>query len=343
MATTSSRGKNPRGTQPPLTLLLWQDSLLEWGIPAILIGAIVCVALLGAFEVLAQTTGVLTLGCLLLLLVGFFLFKPLLTGAAEAQRQPFVWGLAGVWIILTCAQLYFAIFVGQEVTSGVIATDGTGIDLPLGAKGTVYDLVVEGNFATAAGEGGREGGYTLLLENNGQKMQEYTGNFTETLARQRLGRRGSTTTRRLHNHGLHLLVSQGEGTYHLTVTRVDPQLTPTLQISLYRDTYPEKTFWLLSVLLLIGAYIVELWNIATEPPLVMVTAAAIAFVLTFRNLGVPPHSYQDIIGAFMVAAIGGPIAGWIFHVVADAIARNMGFSRTKLNANVDGKSGKKKR
>src|SRR5215471_7600033 len=329
MATASSRDKNLRAARPPLTLLLWQDALLEWGVPVILIGAIVCFALLGAFEQIAHTTGVLALGCLLLLLVGFFLFKPILISADEAQRKLLTWGLAFMWIVLTWAQLYFAIFVGQEITAGAITTDSAGIDLPLGAPGTVYDLVVEGNFATAAGEGGREGGYSLLLEKDGQKIQELTGNFSETLARQRLGRRGSTTTRRLHNHGLHPLISQGAGAYHLTLTRVDPQLSPSLQVFLYRDTYPEKTFWFLSVLLLIGAYIAEIWNIATEPPLVMVTAAAIVFVLTFRNLGVPPHSYQDIVGAFMVAAIAGPILGWVFHVAADAIARNLGFSRTK--------------
>jgi hypothetical protein len=341
MATAPSRGKNARST-PPITLLLWQDALLEWGIPTILIGAMAAVALLGAFEVLAQTTGVLTLGCLLLVLVGFFLFKPLLIGAANTERRPLTWGLAAVWLLLTCAQFYFAIFVGQEVTAGAIATDGTGIDLPLATKGTVYDLIVEGKFATA-GEGAREGGYSLLLEQNGQKVQEYTGKLTETLSQQRLGRRGSTTTRHLHNHALHPLISPGEGAYRLTVARVDPQLTPTLQIALYRDTYPEKTFWLLSVLLLIGAYIVELWNIAIEPPLVMATAAAIVFGLTFRNLGVPPHSYQDIVGAVMVAAIGGPLIGWVFHFIADFIARNLGFSHTKLHAALDGKSSKKKR
>ncbi len=225
----------------------------------------------------------------------------------------------------------------------MITTDNAGIDLPLGARGTEYDLVLEGNFASAAGEGGREGGYTLLLEKDGQKIQEFTGNFTETLARQRLGRRGSTTTRHLHNHAQHPFVSQGEGTYHLTVTRVDPQLTPSLQVFLYRDTYPEKTFWLLSFLLLVGAYIVEIWHIAAEPPLVMVTAAAIVFVLTFRNLGVPPHSYQDIIGAFMVAAIGGPLIGWIFHVAADAVAKNTGFSRSKPSSVAESKGGKKRK
>ncbi|MGE0683879.1 MAG: hypothetical protein AB7P69_23625, partial [Candidatus Binatia bacterium] len=306
MATTSTRGKNPQTAQP-LFWLLWQDALLEWGLPVTLIGAIICFALLGAFEQIAQTTGILTLGGLLLLLVCFLLFKPTLTNAIETKLKSFTWGLALAWLAITCVQFYFSIFVGQEITSRAITKDSSGMELTLGAQGTIYDLVIEGNFSTAVGQGGREGGYTLLLEKDGQRLQELTSNFSETLARQRLGRRGSTTTHRLHNHSLHSLVSPGEGTYHLTVARIDPQLTPTLQVFLYRDTYPQKTFWLLNALLLIGAYIGETWQATVEIPLVLVTAAALMFVVTFRNIGVPPHSYQDIIGAFLVAALAGPL------------------------------------
>src|SRR5215470_3932740 len=99
MATTSARDKNPRATRQPLTMILWQEALLEWGIPVILIAAIACLALLGAFEEIAHTTGVLALGWLLLLLVGFLLFKPILTGAAvETRHKSLTWGLAFVWI-----------------------------------------------------------------------------------------------------------------------------------------------------------------------------------------------------------------------------------------------------
>jgi prepilin signal peptidase PulO-like enzyme (type II secretory pathway) len=310
-------------------MALWQDTLLEWGIPVILIGALVSVALLGAFDEIAPTTGVLTLSGLLLLFVAFLLFKPVLMSATEVQYKPWIWGLALAWLVITCTQVYFSIFVGQEITSGSITTESGGIDLPLGAQGTVYDLVLAGNFSTAGGEGKREGSYSLLLEKDGQKIQELTGMFSETLARQRLGRRGSTTTRHLHNHVLHPLISPGEGTYHLTLTRVDAQLTPTLEVALYRDTYPEKIFWVLSILLLVGAYIGERWYVALEPPFVLVTTAALTFVLTFRHLGVPPHNYQDIIGAFMVAAIVGPLVGWIFRVIADVIAKNIGYAKPK--------------
>lgn len=336
MATAPTRGKSAH-TTPPLTLLLWQEALLSWGIPLLLGAAIIITALLSAFEQIAPPTGVSSLSCLLLLLVGFFLFKPVLTGVVEPRLTAMTWGLGLAWITITCVQVYFAVFVGQELLSSPVTADSGGIALPLDAQGTVYDLVVDGNFAAMAGEVGREAGYNLSLEKDGQKIQDFSGVFSEHWSRQRLGRRGSTTSRRLHNHVLHPLVSPGEGTYQLAVVRIDPQLTPTLHISLYRDTYPEKTFWLLSALLLIGAYVGEVLHVGKEAPLVLVTASALAFVLTFRNLGVPPHSYRDLIGAIMVAAIAGPLGGWIFHVVADAASKSLGFSRHSAAAVSKGK------
>jgi hypothetical protein len=341
MATASTRGKPSRSAQP-FAMALWQGALLAWGLPVILIGAIIGVALLGAFDQILHTTGVLTLNGLLLLLVAFLLFKPILTSTTEGHNTSLVWGLAFAWLVITCTQVYFSIFVGQEITSGSISTETGGIDLQFGAQGTVYDLVLEGNFSSSGGEGNREGGYSLLLAKEGQKIQELTGIFSETLARQRLGRRGSTTTKHLHNHVLHPLISPGEGTYHLTLTQVDTQLTPTLEVALYRDTYPEKIFWLLSLLLLVGAYVGERWYATLEPPLVLVTAPALTFVLTFRHLGVPPHGYQDIVGAFMVAAIVGPLLGWVFRISADAVAKNMGYAKPKPVTASSGKGGKGK-
>jgi hypothetical protein len=308
---------------------MWKAALFDWGVPLLLGGGIAVVALLAILSEIAPTIGVTALGCLLLLLIVFFPLKTALSGAVEPRLKALTLGFSLVWIGVTCAQLYFAIFVGSLAGGGSVAADGVAMPLPLGEQGTVYDLVVEGNFTAAAGEVGREAGYTLLLAKDGQKIQEFAGVFSERSVRQRLGRRGSTTSHQLHNHVLHSFVSPGEGTYQLTTVRIDPQLTPTLSVSLFRDTYPEKTFWLLSLLLLIGAYIGEVWLTEKEVPLVLVTAVALIFVLTFRHLGVPPHSYGDLVGAVMIAAIAGPLGGWLFRVVADVVGKSLGFSRPK--------------
>ena len=328
MATVSTRGKSPRPSQP-LLMLLWQEALLDWGIPTLLGAAIAIVALLAILDQVAPTAGVLALGFLLLLLVVFFPVKVALTGAIESRLKALTLGFSLAWIGITYAQLYFAVFVGSLVTGGAVAADGTAMALPLDQQGTAYDLVVEGSFTAATGEVGREAGYNLSLEKDEQKIQDFIGVFSEHWARQRLGRRGSTTSHQLHNHSLHRLVSPGEGTYRLTATRVDPQLTPALSVSLYRDIYPEKTFWLLSVLLLLGAYVGEVLLVEKEVPFVLVTVAALVFVLTFRNLGVPPHGYRDLVGAVMIAAIVGPLGAWLFRAVADMVSKSLGFSRPK--------------
>lgn len=323
MATTLSHGKNSKAAQH-ISRLLWQDAILEWGIPTLLIGAIVSFILLGLLGLITLAIGVLGTSGMLLLFCCFLLFKPLLTQSMAAKLKSFTWGLAVAWVIIFCVQLYFSIFVGQEVSSGVLTANNGGIELPLGAQGTTYDLIIEGNFSAAAGEGNREGGYTLLLEKDGQRIQEIAGRLSETTSRQRLGRRGSATAHHLHNHSLHALVSPGEGLYRLTTTHVDPQLTPTLQASLYQDIYPRKIFWLLSAILLIGSYAGEIIYETLEPPLVLVTTAVLAFVVTFRNIGVPPHTYQDIIGAGLVAALAGPLLGWFLRTLMNTLGKSVG-------------------
>jgi hypothetical protein len=310
-----------------MILIPWQRVLLDWGIPILLGGTLAVVTLLVFLNQVAPAPSILILGVSLLLLVVFFPLKTALSDGVEARLKMLVIGFGLAVIVVTCVQLYFAIFVGEAIISGAVAVDGEALKMPLNELGTAYELVVEGSFAAAAGQVGRESSYVLTLEKDGQKIQEFSGVFSERWGRQRLGRRGSTTTHQLHNHSLHVFTSPGEGVYELAATRVDPQLSPALSVFLYRDTYPEKTFWFLSALLLIGAYVVEVLFATREIPFVLVTTAVLVFVVTFRNLGVPPHNYQDLVGAVMIAAIVGPLGGWIFRVIADLVGKSLGFSR----------------
>lgn len=329
MPTASTRNKNVRSTRS-MILIPWRKVLLDWGIPILLGGALAVVTILVFLNQVAPAPSILVLGVSLLLLIVFFPVKAALSGGGEARLKMLVVGFGLALIEVTCVQLYFAIFVGESIINGAVAVDGEAMKMSLDKLGTAYELVVEGSFAAAAGQVGREAGYVLTLEKDEQKIQEFAGVFSERWGRQRLGRRGSTTTHQIHNHSLHVFSSPGEGVYQLAATRVDPQLSPALSVFLYRDTYPEKTFWLLSALLLIGAYVMEVLFAAREIPFVSVTAAALVFVLTFRSLGVPPHNYQDLIGAVMIAAIVGPLGGWIFRIIANLVGKSLGFSRPKL-------------
>lgn len=339
MATASSRSKTARPTQS-VRLFLWRDALFSWGIPLLLVGAMGIIAFLGGFDEIAQSTGIVALGWISLLILLFFLLQSALaTGDTRLRTWAFAFGLA--WIAITWTQVYFTVFVGQQVFTGAVGMDGTTA-LSLEAPGTVYDLVVEGNFITTPGGVGREAGYGLSLEQDGQPIQSFTGVLSEHWGRQRLGRRGSASVRQLHNHGLHRFQSPGEGTYQLKATRIDGQLTPTLTVTLYRDTYPQKTFWVLNLLLLVGAYLLEVLYLGKDAGFVLATAGALAFVLIFPHLGVPPHTYQNLIGAVMIAALAGPLGGWLFRTLADVVWKTFGFSKAEAIGVARGKEKKRK-
>jgi hypothetical protein len=105
MATASTHGKNVRSAQAA-TPLLWQDALLSWGIPTLLGGAIVIIALLAVIDEIAPSTGVTALG-FLLLLVMFFPLRAVLAEAIEPHQKTLMLGLSLLWIVITCTQRKF--------------------------------------------------------------------------------------------------------------------------------------------------------------------------------------------------------------------------------------------
>lgn len=342
MATMSSSGK---GTRPAssLSFLFWREAFVSWGIPLVLVGAIGVFAILGGFDAVAQSTGVLAIGCLALVLLLFFLLRALLTTTAEPRLR--IWALAlGVgWLAITCSQLYFAVFVGRQMFAGSVTTEGESTPFSLEAQGTPYDLVVAGNFVQGQPGSAREAGYSVLLEQEGKTVQEFTGVLSEHWGRQRVGRRATAPVRQLHDHALHPFVSPGEGNFSLKAGRIDAQLSQPLTVILYRDTFPQRTLWVLSALLLLGAYGLETITGKKEQGFLLGTAAAVVFVLIFPFSGAPPHTYQNLIGAAMIAVFLGPVAGWIFRMVADAIWKNTRRISKTSAAHSGGKEKDKKR
>jgi hypothetical protein len=321
MATVSMQKEDGRPRRS-LTWLLWQEALLSWGIPLLLIGAMAVMATLGFFDLIGQIVGVAVLGWLLLLVVAFFTFRAALTGVPQSKLKTWTVGLSLVWIILTVFQFSYTIFARQRIATETVGPETTAT-LALEGGGAAYDLVVEGTFVPMAGETARQAGYQLVLEKDGTSIQTLTGTFSEQWVRQRLGRRGSTRSLQVHNHVLHHLQNGAGGTYRLKLVSLDPQLQPSLQISLYRNTYPQKTFWLLDAFLLLGAYLLETLVAAQEVPLLLITATILAFLMTFQNNEIPPPSYRHLIGAALIAVIAGPLGGWGFRLVANSVRRGL--------------------
>lgn len=327
MATASIQRK-PLHPRRSLTWFLWQEALLSWGIPLLLIGAMAVVAILGFFDLIEQVIGVATLGWLLLLVVAFFTFRAALTGVPQSRLKTWTVGLGLIWVTLTMLQFSSTIFARQRVSTETVGPETTAT-LTLERAGTAYDLVVEGTFVPMAGETARQAGYQLVLEKDGTPIQTLTGTFSEQWVRQRLGRRGSTQSLQVHNHVLHHLQNGVGGTYRLKLVSLDPQLQPPLQISLYRNTYPQKTFWLLDAVLLLGAYLLETLAAVQEVPLLLITATTLAFLMIFQNIEIPPPSYRHFIGAAMIAIIVGPLSGWGLRLVANSVRRGLSWRRRR--------------
>ena len=342
MATTLSSG---RGSHPAasLSFLLWQEALISWGIPLILIGTIGVFAVLGGLAVISQSTGILAIGCLVLVLLLFFLLRGLLTSTADPRLRTWVPILSVGWLAITCAQLYFAVFVGHQIFTGSVTTEGESASFSLETQGTPYELVVAGNFVEGQPGSAREASYSVLLEKEGKPVQEFTGVLSEHWGRQRVGRRATAPVRQLHDHALHPFISPGEGNYVLKAGHIDAQLSQPLTVFLYHDTFPQKTFWMLSAMLLLGAYILETVIGKKEQGFLLGTAGAVAFVLIFPYSGTPPHTYQNLIGAAMIAVFLGPLGGWIFRLVADVIWKKMSRKNKTSAAPLGGKEKNKKR
>jgi hypothetical protein len=328
MATPLSSGKRTRSSS--LSFLLWWEAFIGWGIPLILVGTLGVFAVLGGLAVIAQSTGILAIGCLILVLLLFFLLRALLPGTVEPRLRTWVPIMGVGWLAITGLQLYFAVYVGNQVFTGAVTTEGESAAFSLEAPGSRYDLVIAGNFVPGQPGSSREAGYKVLLEKEGKVVQEFAGVLSEHWGRQRVGRRATAPVRQLHDHELHPFVSPGEGSYVLKSERIDAQLAQPLTVLLYRDTFPQKTFWVLSALLLLGAYWLEKATGEKEQGILLGTATAVAFVMTFSHSGAPPHTYQNLIGAAMIAVFIGPVTGWIFRLVADALRKKLKrTSRTK--------------
>lgn len=332
--TSGSENMNPSSNN----LLL--DALLNWGVPLSIAGGIGVFALLVALDWIAPFTAIGAVSGLLLALIVYFPLRKELLGPSAARARYLVAIFAIAWIGIVWAQFYFAIFLGREMLTASLAYGGPGVAIGLEGRGRAYDLVVQGTLAPVSGQVAREAIYRLALEKDGEKVEEFEGTFAERWSRQRLGRRGTTSVHQLYNRGLHRFRSRGPGTYRLRIVSVSPELAPTLNVALYRKDYPQITLGVLSGLLLIGAYLLEIFR-EQNPPFLLPTSFALVFAFTLRHIGVPSHGYQDLIGAGLIALVTGPAAGALLRSAANFSLRHLGLlPRLRRQGSQPGKRGR---
>ena len=119
-----------------------------------------------------------------------------------------------------------------------------GVSLPAG----MLALVVDGRFVSQQGQGNRIGRYRLEVAPDRGRRSVIDGNFEDSFAHQRLGRRGSTVVEVQHTSQRHVkwLATPAK----LRVQDIDPSLEPRLGVAVY----PAVGSWLWPILKVYPAF-----------------------------------------------------------------------------------------
>lgn len=285
-----------------------QEALETWLIPVVALAAAALFASLAGMDVWPQSLGVLGVGASLLVLVLFAAFRGYVFGADPLRRNASL-GFCAVWFLLLLASFYDHVFPGPPIAAGALHPGGESVDVP--GPG-LRAIVVDGRFVTGEGQGNRLGHYRLEASEDRGAPRVLEGDFEDSFARQRVGRRGSATVEIQHTSQRHLLRVGERARLHLV--EIDKSLEPVLSVEAYRAASP----WLLSLLGVVGivaALVMEKWFDGDGTAL-MAVAVSFFVVDQYERWGAPHPQMKSLIGAILVGSfIGAPLAAIAWRVV----------------------------
>src|SRR5882724_1292183 len=186
--TISSRTVRETKT-PPITSTMARQAAKTWGVPVITLSAAALFWTLALLGIWTDTTAVVSVAGALLVLTLFSSFQHYFFAADSGHRYAAL-GFAVVWGVFVFACFYRQNFPGDPVAAGVLHAGPETLAVPAAGR---FAVVVDGRFTTTEGQGNRLGHYRLDAISGDTTEQSITGDFEDTFARQRLGRRGSTT------------------------------------------------------------------------------------------------------------------------------------------------------
>jgi hypothetical protein len=180
------------------------------------------------------------------------------------------------------------------------------------ADAGLYAVVVDGRFAAREGQGNRLGHYRLDAVVGDTLVQSIAGDFEDTFARRRLGRRGSTTVEVQHTAQRHVVRLPAGAA--LRAAEVDKSLDPELRVAVYPAVSP----WLFSVAGAAGlvfALVLEKWLDGDGSATMGVSV--IYFVVDQYLRWASPHpQMKTLIGFILVGGIiGAPVAAVVWRLV----------------------------
>jgi hypothetical protein len=292
----------------PVTAAHVRQAAESWLIPVICIVAAAVFWALAAFEVWSDATAVLAVGTSLLVLTMFASFQQHFFSSEPRTRWICI-GFAILWSAFVLTSFYAHDFPGAPVATGVLEVGGQPLALPQAGR---YAVVVDGHFIATDGQGNRLGHYRLDAVSGGEIRDTISGNFEDSFARQRLGRRGSTVVEVQHTAQRHI-VTVAEGTT-IRAAEIDRTLDPTLRVVVYPAVAP----WIFPMFGLAGlafALALEKW-LDGDGSATMGVAVSFFTVDQYLRWASPHPQMKTLIGFVLVGGIiGAPLAAILWRIV----------------------------
>jgi hypothetical protein len=292
---------------PPIFRAMVMEALQSWVIPTLSVATGLAFWLLSALDLWPEPVAVVGIAGALLALTMFASFRHYVFVDDARQRwASLVFALA--WTLLVFSTFYRFNFPGAPLVSATLQAGEDGISLPVG----MLALVIDGRFVSQQTQGNRIGRYRLEVAPAEGTPSMIDGNFEDSFAHQRLGRRGSTVVEIQHTSQRHLLRTTTPG--KLRVQDVDASLEPQLRVSVYPGASP-WLFPILGVAGIIGALVLEKWWDG-DGSATMATAVTFFVIDQYVRWASPHPQLRSLIGAVLIGGIiGAPLAALVWRVV----------------------------
>ena len=293
-----------------VSMLLAFDTVRPWLIPGLAVTVIVVSAALAISGLIPTSEGLaVTIGGALVLLL-YIGLRPLIDGEQPASARALGAALGVVWFVACYVPFHVRLFPGVPLVEDVQMTaSGTGLPLRIPAAGhAAIDLLLEGHLApNPSGGAALPVHYTLTLEDGGGGRQLIDGDFRDTLATRRLGRRGTAVVHQAHTGDVRVLPNPTRQDVRVTAVTLDPPSSQPVTLTVFAHPLPGPIVLALAALALVAAVIAfDRLGPApeTDGALTLATTAILGTAVIFWTSNVVHPDFSSVIGS---AIFGGPL------------------------------------